>query len=161
MGTPSADIRETKVWRRSRGAHPTPRPAVSVIWVAIQVDVIPAQFPGLLGADAGPEAQDNVSVQARLADRVEQRERLFQDERAARPTDLALGAIDQGGHIPADQIVGLGIPDGPGEGSLGELQVPGRHPAAERLEAPAHIAGCQLPESLRAMCSSSGFSASR
>jgi hypothetical protein len=30
--------------------------------------------------------------------------------------------------IPADQIVGLGIPDGPGEGSSGELQVPGRHP---------------------------------
>jgi len=29
--TPSADIRETKVWRRSRGAHPVPRPAAPVI----------------------------------------------------------------------------------------------------------------------------------
>jgi hypothetical protein len=34
----------------------------------------------------------------------------------------------------------------PGEGSPGNLQVPGRHPVAERLEPPAHIAGRQLPE---------------
>jgi len=52
--------------------------------------------------------------------------------------------------IPADQIVGLGIPDGPGEGSPGELQVPGRHRVAERLEASAHIAGRQLSERFQA-----------
>jgi hypothetical protein len=31
MGTPSADIRETKVWRKSRRAQPVPSPAASVI----------------------------------------------------------------------------------------------------------------------------------
>jgi hypothetical protein len=31
MGTPSADIKETNVWRKSRGAHPVPSPAASVI----------------------------------------------------------------------------------------------------------------------------------
>src|SRR6185437_9725250 len=113
-------------------------------------DVIPVQFPGLLGTDADSQAQHHVGVQPGLPRRLEQREGLRQGKRPARPPDLARGVVDQRGHVPADQVVRLGIPDRPGEGSPGHLQVPGRHFAAERLEPSAHIAGRQLPQRLEA-----------
>ena len=81
--------------------------------IPVQVDVIPVQVPGLLGADAGREAQHDIGVQPGLPGRFEQREGLLQGERTARPPDLALGVVDQGGHVPADQVVRLGIPDSP------------------------------------------------
>src|SRR6185437_15859676 len=113
-------------------------------------DVIPVQFPGLLGTDADSQAQHHVGVQPGLPRRLEQREGLRQGKRPARPPDLARGVVDQSRHVPADQVVRLGIPDRPGEGSPGHLQVPGRHFAAERLEPSAHIAGRQLPQRLEA-----------
>ena len=123
--------------------------------------MIPVEFPGFLGADTGREAEHHVGVQPGLLSRFEQREGLRQGERPARPPDLARGVVDQRGHVPAHQIVRLGIPDRPGEGSSRHLQVPGRHFAAERLEPSTHIAGRQLRNGLRPMCSSSGLSASR
>ena len=112
--------------------------------------MIPVQFPGLLGTDADSQAQHHVGVQPGLPRRLEQREGLRQGKRPARPPDLARGVVDQSRHVPADQIVRLGIPDCPGEGSPGHLQVPGRHFAAERLEPSAHIARRQLPQRLEA-----------
>jgi hypothetical protein len=82
-------------------------------WISVQIDVIPAKFPGLLSSDADCEAQHDVGVQPRLPGRFEQRKRLVEGKRPARPTDLALGRVDQGGHVPADQVVRLGAPDRP------------------------------------------------
>jgi hypothetical protein len=108
------------------------------------------QFPGLLGPDADRKAQHDVGVQPGLPGRFEQRQGLLQGEGSAWSTYLALRVVHQGGHIPADQVVRLGIPDGPREGSPGDLQVSRRHPVAERLEPSAHIAGRQLPQRLGA-----------
>jgi V8-like Glu-specific endopeptidase len=114
--------------------------------IPVQVDVLPAQLPGLLGADPRRQAQHDVGVQPGLPGRIQQRQRLLQSERAARPPDLAFRVVDQRRHVPADQVVRLGVPDRPSKGSPAELQVPGRHLLAERLEPLAHVAGRQLPE---------------
>jgi hypothetical protein len=81
--------------------------------IPVQVDVIPVQLPGLLSANAGREAHHDIGVQPRLPGRFEQRERLLKGEGPARAADLALGVVDQRGHVPADQVVRLGVPDSP------------------------------------------------
>jgi hypothetical protein len=48
--------------------------------IAVQVDVIPVEFPGFLGADAGREAEHYVGVQPGLLSRFEQHEGLRQGE---------------------------------------------------------------------------------
>jgi hypothetical protein len=112
--------------------------------------VIPAKFPSFLSADANAQAQHDVGVQPRLPRRFEQRKGLLEGKRPARPPHLTLGHVDERGHIPADEIMSLGVPDRPREGSPGDLQVPGRQRVTERLESLAHISGRQLPERLGA-----------
>jgi hypothetical protein len=78
-----------------RGHRPGPAQTTN------QIDVIPAQLPGLLGADADREAQDNVGIEPRLPSHFEKRKRLLESERPARPPDGALGRIDERGHVPS------------------------------------------------------------
>ncbi len=108
--------------------------------------MIPTEFPRLLGADADREAQHDVGIEPGLPGRFEQGEGLVEGKRPARPTDLALGRVDQGGHVPADEIMRLGVPNRPRERSPGDLQVPRRQRVTERLKPFTHIAGRQLPE---------------
>ena len=113
--------------------------------------MIPAQFPGLLGADADREAQHDVGVQPGLPGRFEQREGLLQGEGPARPPDLALWA-----YRPASPRSGRrrscasAYLIARAREARRDLQVPGRQPAAERLQPGAHIPGRQLPERLGA-----------
>jgi len=118
--------------------------------ISIQVDVIPAEFSSFLSADANAQAQHDIGVQPGLPGRFEQRIGLIEGKRPARPPHLALGCVDQRRHIPADEIMGLGVPDRSREGSPGDLQVPGRQPVTEGLESLAHIADRQFPERLGA-----------
>jgi hypothetical protein len=78
--------------------------------------------------------------------RFEQHEGLVEGKRPARTSHLALGRVDQGSHVPADEIMRLGVPNRPRERSPGDLQVPGRQRVTERLQPFTHIAGRQLPE---------------
>jgi hypothetical protein len=108
--------------------------------------VIPAQFPGLLGADADGEAQHDVGVQPRLPGRAEQRKGLVEGQRPAWPSHTASGRVNQSGHIPTNEVMRLGVPGRSREGGPGDLQVPGGQPAAERLETGSDIPGRELPE---------------
>ena len=123
--------------------------------VAVQVDVRPAQRPGLLGADPGQQAQHDVGVHefGRAADvlqagpqfqhrqgpgRGDDRHGLVQGQRLGRPAVLALGGVGQGGDVAADQVVGFGVPDG----AL-ERQVPHGH---RRGGVPGGHRGQRLPD---------------
>ena len=112
--------------------------------------MIPAKFPGLLGADPDREAQHDIGVKPGLPGRFKKRERLLKSQRPAGPPDRTLRRVDERSHIPPHAVVRLGVPDCPRERSLGDLQVPGRQPAAERLEPGAHIPSRQLLQRLGA-----------
>jgi hypothetical protein len=87
--------------------------------------VIPAQVPGLFSADADGEAQHDVGVQPGLPSRSQQRKGLVEGQRPAWPSHPAFGRVDQRGHIPTNAVMRLGIPDRPGQGGPGDLQVSG------------------------------------
>jgi hypothetical protein len=93
--------------------------------VAFQVDVIPPQRPRLFGPDAYQEAQDNVGVQAVRACRLDQGNGLTEGERLGRAAPLAGGRVHERGDVAAHLIVGLGVPDGPGEPGVRHAHRPG------------------------------------
>lgn len=108
--------------------------------------MIPAQFSGLLCADADSEAEHDVGVQPGLPGRVEQRKGLVRGERPARSADPSFGRVDQGGHVPADEVVRLGASDGPRQEGPGDLQIPGRQISTECLKPGSDIPGREFPE---------------
>ena len=64
-----------------------------------EVDVLPAQRPGLLGADAGREAQGDICVHPGVLSGGQECRCLFQAEALARPSGLALGGSDEHGDV--------------------------------------------------------------
>jgi len=115
--------------------------------VAIQVDVGPAQGPGLLGADPAQQAQHDVGVHqlGGSADVLQAgpqfnhrespgrgRERcgLVQGQGLGWSAFLALGGIGQDGDVAADQVVGFGVPDGALERKVPMLTAAVEYPAA-------------------------------
>jgi hypothetical protein len=98
------------------------------IGVAVQVEVLPAQCPGFLGADPGQQAQRDVGVhqlsgpayvlQARAQldggqgrSGADDRDGLLQGQRPRRPAFLAFGGIHQGSYVAGNEAVGFGGPD--------------------------------------------------
>jgi hypothetical protein len=93
--------------------------------VALEVDVIPPQCTCLLGSYADQEAQDNVGIQAVRPGRTDQGNSLPEGERLGRAALLAGGGVHQRGDVAAHLVIGLGVPDGPGEPGV-------RHPHRPR-----------------------------
>ena len=83
--------------------------------VALQVEVIPPQCTRLFGSDAYQETQDNVGVQAVRPCRPDQGNGLPGCKRLRRAAFLAGRCVHKRGDIAAHLVVGLGVPDGPGE----------------------------------------------
>jgi hypothetical protein len=57
---------------------------------------------------------------------VEQPDRLVQGHGLGRAALLALGHEDQAGHVAADLVAGLGVPDGPFQDLVDKPECPGR-----------------------------------
>ena len=116
--------------------------------VTVQVDMGPAQGPGFLGADPGQQAEHDVGVHQRgrpadifqagpqfhhreSAGGGDDRRGLLEGEGLGRPALLAPWAVDQGGNVAGDQVVGFRAADGPLERQVPHAPrrggVPGRH----------------------------------
>ena len=80
----------------------------------------------------------------------QQRSGLASSERLGWPSLLPGRRPDKSRHVPADQIIGLRVADGPDEAVVRDLQRPGRHPAAQLSQCHPHIGGRELAELLAA-----------
>jgi hypothetical protein len=69
--------------------------------------------PGyLLGADAGQQAQDDISAEPGILGGLQERGGLLGGQRLALPASLALRGIDQGSGVVEDMTVGLAMAQG-------------------------------------------------
>jgi hypothetical protein len=129
--SPAASRSTAWAARRSRSALSAISGSFSVrrdrfVLVSPEVEVVPAQRPCLLGPDPGHQQQHHVCVQpiglsiraaslpfaAKPASRgVDERPCLIHRQRLGRPHLTPGRRPDQRGHVPADQIVGLGVAD--------------------------------------------------
>jgi len=113
--------------------------------------MIPPQRPSLFGPKPGRQQQDHVGVQGvrvtagtLLGGRAQQLLRLLDRQRLRRSSLVACGRPDQRGHIPADQIVGLSVPDRPDQAVVRDLQRPRRQVAAQLRQRRPDVSRRQL-----------------
>ena len=111
-----------------------------------EVDVFPAQRPGLFGADAGREAQGDICVHPGVLSGGQECRCLFQAEALARPSGLALGGFDEQGDVAPDEIAGFGVPDRPGQRVVAHDHGRTRVAQCHRRQRLVHVSGGQLAQ---------------
>ena len=77
--------------------------------------VIPAKRPGLLGTDAGQQANDGIGAEPGASGGLHQGGRLLGGQRLARPAALALRGINQSRGVMEDMPVCFGMTEGSGQ----------------------------------------------
>ena len=105
----------------------------------VQVHVIPAERPGLLGADTGHQAQDHVGAEPGILGGVEDGGGLLGSQRLARPAGLTLRGVDQRGHVVRDMTVSLRVAQGPGQRVVRERHRPAGIACRHVDQGPAHV----------------------
>ena len=122
----------------------------------MQVHMIPPQRPRLLGPDPGHQQQHHVGMQAvrpgistasaTASGSVDERPRLVESQRLGRSPVLPSRRPDQGGHIPAHQVVCLGMTDRPHQAVVRDLHGPCRQVTAESCQGRPDVSGRQFPQ---------------
>ena len=131
---------------RGLGVAPGPIGAPDGDRPRVQIDVVPSQRAGLLRPQARRQQQDHIGMQpmrrpARplIRGRAQQLLCLIHRQRLRRPPLVTSGRADQRGHVPAHQVVGFGMPDGPHQAVVRDLQQPGRQLPAQHRQCRPYI----------------------
>jgi len=105
--------------------------------------MVPPERASLLRADTDEQAEHHVGMQARTLCRGQQGLRLLQREALRRPATAALWRLHQGRDVAPDEVVSLGMSDGPLQREPGDLQGPGGIAIGQLAKPRPDITGAQ------------------
>ncbi len=123
-----------------------PHGAVNRDSASIEVNLVPPERPELFGPQPGRHREHDVGVQAGTASGSQQLLSLLQSQALGRPVDPSRRGLNQGRHVPADQVPDLGMPDGPLQAETGDLKAARRQARGQRVEGFLDVPRRQVPE---------------
>ena len=123
-----------------------PYGAVNRDGASIEVNLVPPQRPELLGPQPGRHREHHVGVQAGIGSCAQQLLGLLQSQSLGRSACPSGRRLDQGGHVPANQIPYFGVPDGPLQAKTGDLKAARGKPPGQCVQGLLDVPRRQLPE---------------